>query len=684
MTAKNPSKYMLIVDDEKNVLSPIQEYVTRLGYNCKTATCPDQALQMLNENPYNLVVSDIIMPKMDGIQFMKEAKKSYPSLDFIIMTGYTADYSYVDIIDAGAADFLRKPFDMKELRAKIGRVERENRILEELKEKNAQLKKRMAETKEMAMKAEAANISKSRFLANMSHEIRTPLNAVVGFTVMLLETQLDNTQKDYVTTIQRSGEALVSLLNDVLDFSKIEAGELDFEIIDFDPELVGYDVCEMIRPRIALKPVEILYRVEDDLPPKVRGDPFRFRQVLTNLMSNAAKFTSSGEIELFVGVEEANENGVKLHATVRDTGIGIPEDKISEIFNPFHQADDSVTRQYGGTGLGLSICKQIASLLNGDVWLGNEVTTGSIFHFTGWFDKAEDKKAKRYKPVTLSNRKALIVDDNPTNLDILSHSLKSLGIHVKCLVNGQETENTLLGALEANDPFDLCILDIQMPVVSGYNVAEKIRAPESPFKNLPLIALSSLHNGAARKCETIGFDGFLSKPIHREKLYQMLERVLGESEDHKRKDAPVRQKMATQYSVREDRKHSARILLVEDNPVNQKLARIILNKAGYHVETANNGSEAVDMYMKTPQDFDLVFMDVQMPEMDGIEATKSIRKAGFKDIPIVALTSHALKGDREKCLKAGMNDYITKPIKREFVFDVLNKLVFSKRGSVKG
>jgi len=524
--------------------------------------------------------------------------------------------------------------------------------------------------------AEMANKAKSEFLANMSHEIRTPMNAIIGFADFLMDTDLDESQVEYSRTIKSSGDALLSVINDILDFSKIESGELDFEEIDFDPEILAYDVCEVIRPRVGSKPIEIICFIGDDLPAHVNGDPARFRQVLTNLMGNASKFTEAGKIELSLDVETEKVDHVKLHARVKDTGIGISEDKLKTIFEPFHQADSSTTRRYGGTGLGLSICRKISNLMDGDVWAESKDNKGTIFHFTSWLKKVEEKEVKRFTPVSLSGKKVLIVDDNQRNLDILAHLLHSVGMDVVALRNGREVISTLQKNLKAQNPCTLCILDIQMPDMSGYEVAEQIRNSETDIRRLPMIALSSLMEKEAKKCKEAGFDGFLSKPIRREKLFQMLERILEAKEGEKEKPDVIKPQILTQYSVREEIKHSVRVLLAEDNPVNQKLATLMLNKAGYQVEVAKNGNEAVEKYVANPSDFDLIFMDVQMPEMDGLEATRAIRDKGFDSIPIVAMTAHAMKGDREKCLEAGMDDYITKPIKREIVFEILEKWVF--------
>jgi CheY-like chemotaxis protein len=395
-------------------------------------------------------------------------------------------------------------------------------------------------------------------------------------------------------------------------------------------------------------------------------------------MDNAAKFTNNGEIELVLGVDEEECDRVKLHIKIRDTGIGIPKNRLDAIFNPFQQADGSTTRRFGGTGLGLSICLQLAHIMDGDVWAESEEGKGSVFHFTAWFRKTREKIVRKYVSESLENKKALIVDDNWTNLKILSLALESVNMRVRALGNGRDTYAILEKACEEGNPFDVCILDIQMPDISGYEVAQMIRTSKKPCADIPLMALSSLMNGDSKKCEHLGFDGFLSKPFQRRKLYNMLERILGGRKEIVLKEGEGKKQIVTQYSIREEMKHSVHILLAEDNPVNQKLAKLMLTKAGYSVKIANDGKEAVDMYVATPEEYDLIFMDIQMPEMDGYKTAKAIREKGFNTIPIVAMTAHAMKGDREKCLNAGMDDYISKPINREQVFTILEKWVFQK------
>ncbi len=519
--------------------------------------------------------------------------------------------------------------------------------------------------------AEAANQAKSQFLANMSHAIRTPLNAIIGFTELLTETELNEAQLDFVETIQNSSASMLSLVNDILDLSRIESGGIDLESIDFSIELMAHDICEMLRPAIIKKSVELVCQIDDNVPAYVKGDSHRFQQVLINLLGNAAKFTEVGEIFFSIAVDKEEKNNIMLHCKIKDTGIGIPADKLERIFDPFQQADGSTARQYGGTGLGLSIARKLAALMSGNVFVESEPEVGSTFHFTAWIEKSPKKEPLQEITAGLSGKQVLIVDHNQTSLDMLTNALKSAGILVIDLKNGVEVIPTLERSLVAGKPFDCCMIDIHMPGVDGYEIAQSIRSSKNPLiAKIPLIASSSKAEREPVLFAKAGYNQSFIKPGRREKLFEILREVLVKGASAGSKEMF---QIASSISAPDPEiLRQCRLLVAEDDTHNQKLIKIMLEKLGCYVTLAANGREAVDRFYETPNYYDMIFLDIQMPVIDGFGAYRMIRKMS-PTIPVIAFTAHAMKEHQEQCLKIGMNGFLAKPIRKEALAMMLDK-----------
>ena len=664
---------ILLVEDDPTMAEMLGEFFRSANTTLTHAHNSSEALSYLRENTADLILLDLGLPGLNGLQLLTELKSSprTSEIPVVILSGRSTPPEIVRGLELGARDYVTKPFDGVELRARVNAVLASRHELNHLKATNAAL----TEERDEAVKALKL---KAEFLANMSHEIRTPMNGVISMAGLILETPLTSDQRSYVDTIYSSAESLLTIINDILDFSKIESGKLEFEHQPVDLRNCIEEALDLLGAKAGEKQIDLVYQIEDGVPVNVLGDVTRLRQIMVNLIGNSVKFTDRGEIVTSIKVVTAPQNSEnpttpwELHFSVRDTGIGIPPERLSKLFSPFVQADAATARHFGGTGLGLSISRRLVELMGGKMWAESTPGNGSTFQFTLPFQAAPQSSVSvlDHTQPQLANLRLLIVDDNPTNCRILALQTGKWGMNARTASSGEQA----LAWLKAGEKFDFAILDMQMPSMDGLMLASEIRKLPNGTA-IPLVLLTSMGvRPDSPEFVNAGFATCLTKPIKPAQLFESLIRVVSGM-----RTAPAA-KAAPKLDPKLSTRMPLRVLLCDDNLINQKVATRLLGQMGYAPTIAGNGIEALQAIETAP--FDLVFMDVMMPEMDGLEATREIRQRqqdrathkNFKSpMIIVAMTASAMPGDREKCLAAGMDDYLSKPVRPEDVRAVIER-----------